>query len=476
MKSFRLRCFSLFATLAAMAIGAPLSDAQQKICINGICYDVAPNKPATVVTSGNRIDLMPLTPSDVAELDKSLEKSKQESATQKQSSMGDRFEQVVRATVRVTVSGVCGSGTIVGRDSGGRALVLTNAHVAGTARGRVVNVERWDANGRSQKSTAAIISSGYGRGVSLDFALLRAAEGFATDVAPIPLADRQPDTSTMITTYGCPRCEWPSMQVLRMNKADGQILRWAPEAIGGRSGSGVIDYQNGTPRLVGLLTWGGGGEGLGQSTPFILAAMRGQLPKAIESLPPGVSEVAAVEPTPPKLVRASWPEQPVEDGPPLDFTQKEKETDDIIGTITDRPKQPDAPIPDAPSPNAPAPNAPNVGPSDPSGKAPDAVPQVNPLTSPFRRALLQAAEAEFKADRLKRADLFKIRVATLSPRVLERLELTTKEQVITENKVELTIGPDQQMVANFDWSKLVPFLRELIPLVLEIIELIGRLS
>jgi phage gpG-like protein len=41
-------------------------------------------------------------------------------------------------------SGVCGSGTVVGRTSEGNAIVLTNAHVAGTQRGRTVNVERWN--------------------------------------------------------------------------------------------------------------------------------------------------------------------------------------------------------------------------------------------------------------------------------------------------------------------------------------------
>lgn len=35
----------------------------------------------------------------------------------------DRFERVVSATCRVTVSGVCGSGTVVGRDTAGNALV-----------------------------------------------------------------------------------------------------------------------------------------------------------------------------------------------------------------------------------------------------------------------------------------------------------------------------------------------------------------
>ena len=114
--------------------------------------------------------------------------------------------------------------------------------------------------------------------MSVDFALLKCSEGFADDVTPIPLADRFPDTNVAVTNYGCPRCEWPSLQVLKVNRAEGQVLSWKPEAIGGRSGSSVIDHTDAGPRVVGRLTWAGGGEGLGQSTPFLLNAMRGQLP------------------------------------------------------------------------------------------------------------------------------------------------------------------------------------------------------
>lgn len=205
----------------------------------------------------------------------------------------DRLKVVMEATVRVTVSGVCGSGTVVGRDGDGRAIVLTNAHVAGTDRGRRVNVQRWNSSGDSEKSGAAIIAAGYGRGMSMDFALVVCDAGFARDVTPIPIADRYPDDSNGVTTYGCPRCEWPSLQLLKLDNAQGQILKWYPEAIGGRSGSSLVDYTAAGPRVVGLLTWGGGGQGLGQSTPFLLQAMRGRLPRSFEMLPPGVRPLAA---------------------------------------------------------------------------------------------------------------------------------------------------------------------------------------
>ncbi len=254
---------------------------------------------------------------------------------------GDAFEQVIRATVRVTVSGVCGSGTIVGKDANGRSLILTNAHVAGTTKGRVVNVERWELNGRSQRSTASIVASGYGRGMSIDFAILRAAEGFGTDVKPVPIANRQPDTSALITTYGCPRCEWPSLQVLKLNRSEGQILTWHPEAIGGRSGSSVIDYTSNGPEVVGLLTWGGGGEGLGQSMPFVLNALQGRLPKSLEPLPPHAREVSCLDAdatdSAETLYRAAWPTQDIEQG-----------DEDLVDAITGGRLRPNKPEPQQP--------------------------------------------------------------------------------------------------------------------------------
>jgi hypothetical protein len=94
----------------------------------------------------------------------------------------------------------------------------------------------------------------------VDFALLKCSGDFAKDVDPIPLADRYPSDQSSVTTFGSPRCEWPSLQVLRLNRKEGQILSWKPEAIGGRSGSSIIDYTDEGPRVVGLLTWAGGGD------------------------------------------------------------------------------------------------------------------------------------------------------------------------------------------------------------------------
>jgi hypothetical protein len=320
----KTKCLSLVLLVAVCM--ATLSFAQEKICINGKCQ--AGQVQGTIYIDPLREEL--------ALVD-------QEPRATAVGIAGDRFDQVVRATVRVTVSGVCGSGTVVGRTSEGNAIVLTNAHVAGTTRGRTVNVERWNPNGSSEKGTGTIIASGYGRGTSVDFALLKCNGSFAKDVDPIPLADRYPSNQSSVTTFGSPRCEWPSLQVLRLNRKEGQILSWKPEAIGGRSGSSLIDYTDEGPRVVGLLTWAGGGEGLGQSTPFLLSAMRGKLPATLEGLPAGAREVSCQVDESQEIVQvpSTIYGEPMQ--VPLGFLATVEPQDDLIDSIVDRPKLRPAP-------------------------------------------------------------------------------------------------------------------------------------
>ena len=295
----------LIVILAFGLLSASVAEAQRPICRNGRCWlparpvlpriqqPVLPRFQAPSVTTvqdsvvTNTIVLSPVQEQVF------LQASQLEAAAITKHE--DRFDQITRATVRVTLNNVCGSGTIVGRDGQGNAIVLTNAHVAGTSRGRTVNLQRWNIDGSSERGRGTIIAAGYGRGMSVDFALLRCENGFGQDVTPVPLADRYPDTSASVTTFGSPRCEWPSLQVLKMNRTEGQVLTWKPEAIGGRSGSSIIDHTKDGPRVVGLLTWAGGGEGMGQSTPFLLNAIRGKLPATIESLPPGTREVGMLQ-------------------------------------------------------------------------------------------------------------------------------------------------------------------------------------
>lgn len=206
----------------------------------------------------------------------------------------DVLDWVINATVRVTIGVDCGSGTIVGRDGNGQTLILTNAHVAGTEKGRRVNVQRWNQLGETFRGTARIVASGYSSVKQIDFALLACEGEFGKDAKPIPIADREINGGR-ITTSGCPRCEWPSTQSLKMTRSGKQIIEWLPEAISGRSGSSIVDYTDQGPRVVGLLTWRGGGKGIGQSSMMVLAAMRGKLPTSFEAVPRGIEEVGTAK-------------------------------------------------------------------------------------------------------------------------------------------------------------------------------------
>jgi hypothetical protein len=249
-------------------------------------------EPAGKSAAASAVDIRNILTLEPLDEQKYSELSVTESATQLR--VEEWMEQVIRAVCRVTVSGTCGSGTVVG-DWQGKKLVLTNAHVAGTQKGRIVDLQRWNIDGSSETGKARIIAAGYANGLSVDFALLECQVGFAEGVTPIPLADRYPDQASGVITYGCPRCEWPSMQVLKLTDSEGQVLKWFPAAIGGRSGSSLIDFTEVGPRVVGLLTWGNGREGLGQSTPFLINAIRGRVQTGFEMLPPDAVEMAAVE-------------------------------------------------------------------------------------------------------------------------------------------------------------------------------------
>jgi len=356
--NWKLAAWIILITMATACTGV----AQQPICLDGNCSVI--QLPGVVrapllqdLRAVGSIYLDPLR-EEIHVEDHQLEETRAAQSS-------DRFERVIRATVRVTVGGVCGSGTVVGRDSAGNAIVLTNAHVAGTTRGRVVAVERWNPDGSSERGNGTIIAAGYGRGTSVDFALLKCNSEFAREVAPIPLADRYPSIQSGVTTYGCPRCEWPSLQVLRLNRKEGQILSWKPEAISGRSGSSLIDYSDEGPRVVGLLTWAGGGEGLGQSTPFLLSAMRGKLPATLEALPAGVREVAWQDSESIGVFQIPSTTGGAPMRVPFHMITPAQVQDDLIDSIVDRP---------APKPTPVQPEPPR---SEPAG--PESIPPGSPI-------------------------------------------------------------------------------------------------
>jgi len=170
--------------------------------------------------------------------------------------------QSSKSCCRVLNSGACGSGSIVGKPAG-KTLVLTNAHVAGTTIGKIVQCQFPFAG--NEKISAKNIMAGYSDRVMMDWAILE----IPWDV-PLPAVKLSIDAPTgEHYTMGYPRCQGPLGQrlVTRQISHNGVVWRWQPISIGGQSGSAVHSFADHLQR--GLLTWSWGGDGAGQTARSI---------------------------------------------------------------------------------------------------------------------------------------------------------------------------------------------------------------
>jgi hypothetical protein len=146
---------------------------------------------------------------------------------------------------------------------GGKSLVLTNAHVAGTRPGATGRV--WFPFAGNQPLPARIIMAAYSDRVMMDWAVLELEQEII--LPHIKLSNTMPAGESY--TAGYPRCQGPRYQrlVTRQITHSGTVWRWQPNAIGGQSGSGVHSLSDNLQR--GLLTWSWGGDGAGQTTRSI---------------------------------------------------------------------------------------------------------------------------------------------------------------------------------------------------------------
>ena len=167
-----------------------------------------------------------------------------------------------RSCCKVVVGNSCGSGSLVGV-RGGKSLILTNAHVAGTKIGALARSTFPFAGNRTIE--ARVIMAGYSDSVMMDWAILEAGEQL-----PLPHVklSMKPPTGKHYTG-GYPRCQGPKFQelVTRQITHSGTVWRWQPNSIGGQSGSGVHSFEDHSQK--GLLTWSWGGDGAGQTTSSI---------------------------------------------------------------------------------------------------------------------------------------------------------------------------------------------------------------
>jgi hypothetical protein len=199
------------------------------------------------------------------------------------------------SAVRIRVGGTCGSGVVV-RITGDKMLILTNAHVVGTTIGREVSVESfWHGGTSTRQVQGTVKAAGYRSGTSLDFAFVE-CQVIAGAVA-VPISKGGRCKAGYGQTGGSPRCELTKFSIIayRDDDIDARIYYWRPDAIGGQSGSGVL---NSAGTLVeALLTWSNGNYGMGQNTEIIYRALSEQRIDVGDTLPTD-AKVACENPQP----------------------------------------------------------------------------------------------------------------------------------------------------------------------------------
>ncbi len=165
-----------------------------------------------------------------------------------------------RAVCRIINQSSCGSGSICGINSNGNALILTNAHVAGTRVGRVVQV---DVEATGDRIQARVIMAAYSNRTLADWAILETLAPYGK-VEPVKLSKNAPSGSHY--TKGFPRCRaFAGTNITTVDISDNSPLwRWLPNAIAGQSGSGI--WNDDDNLQYGIVTWTYGGYGAGQTT------------------------------------------------------------------------------------------------------------------------------------------------------------------------------------------------------------------
>jgi hypothetical protein len=94
----------------------------------------------------------------------------------------------------------------------------------------------------------------------------------------------------------------------------------------------------------------------------------------------------------------------------------------------------------------------------------------------FRQSLLKAADAAAKAGEIKRADVVRLRVASLSPAFLAQAERLAAIQMAFSGEEVPTLEDGKIDVAKIDWDALIAFLEKLIPLILQMLDLLSTQS
>ncbi len=167
-------------------------------------------------------------------------------------SFGAGLEDCYRATCRVEMGSGSGSGCVFQADAE-RFYILTNAHVAGTTRGRNASVV-FTREGY-EGTIPAVVEYGQQGEYTPDVAVLSVTRASMAGYEPpvIPLAPRDPQAGDTVLSVGAARGAWATAWTGHVTTNDGDTIGFLPTPAPGRSGSALFDATGSA--IVGLVTW-----------------------------------------------------------------------------------------------------------------------------------------------------------------------------------------------------------------------------
>ena len=189
----------------------------------------------------------------------------------------DRLARIHDATVRVSVSGGTGTGTIYKEDKD-YYYVLTNEHVAGKV-GTSVGLEFTKDHYPSPRFVGTVTKSINRPGLDVaEVRILKKSlpEGLTLPVIPLAEAGDAPRELYLITA-GCQAGERPSIQMTLTLEDKGKLIYYLPTSRPGRSGSSLVNREG--TKIYGLVAWMTGGrdsKGLAMGVEVIRPFLTGE--------------------------------------------------------------------------------------------------------------------------------------------------------------------------------------------------------
>lgn len=205
----------------------------------------------------------------------------------------DRLNRIYEATVRVSVQGGTGTGTIF-REDEQYYYVLTNAHVATN---QEVGLEFTKDHYPSPRFKGSLVSRVMRSGI--DVAVVRIAKNALPSgltLPVIPLATPEQVTSELfLVTSGCQAGERPSVQLTLTTRSTNGLIYYLPTSRPGRSGSALISRDGKT--IQGLVAWmtdnSAKSEGLAMKVDVIRAIALGEaaMVEHVSDFPEGAVQI-----------------------------------------------------------------------------------------------------------------------------------------------------------------------------------------